>query len=372
VKIAFEAKRIFSNRTGLGNYGRSLIQGLRRFFPHVECLLYTPDIRGDFSCFGQTHEALVRRPGKKTVLQGALWRTFALGRAAAGDKADIFHGLSHELPLDIKKFPGPAVLTVHDLIFLRRPGDYALADRWTYRLKYGRSIRAADHIIAVSRRTARDLVELLHVPEDKISVVYQSCRPEFQTSAPFMDTVNHTAALPTDYILQVGALTRRKNPMLTLEALALMPSSLRPVLVMVGSGPLEKALRARAMDPGLKNHFILRTNVEDCDLAALYRKASALVYPSWYEGFGIPILEALWSRTPVVAAKGSCLEEAGGPDSLYVSPDQPAELAAALERVLTDTDLAAKMIKRGRKHAQNFTPEKTTKDLMDVYNALLS
>ncbi|NCC23608.1 MAG: glycosyltransferase family 1 protein [Deltaproteobacteria bacterium] len=375
MRIAFEAKRFFTNRTGLGNYARSTVHNLRRLDSSLECILYTPRIEGPFASFAESMGCQACVPhGLDATMNGSFWRTFGLGRVAARDQADLFHGLSHELPLDIGRFPGPSVVTVHDLIFLRRPDDYPWLDRTMYRLKYVGSAKRADRIVAVSRKTADDLVELLGIPEDRISVVHQSCKAEFMIppSLEARRAIRDSLKIPESYALFVGSLTRRKNPLVLVDALALMPSSIRPCLILVGSGPLASEIRTRVSARRLEKNVFLLKNVEDDQLPALYAGASVFVYPSFYEGFGIPILEALWSRVPVVAATGSCLKEAGGPGSIYVSPDSAEEMAAALKRVLTDSELAANMVRAGLEHAATFTPEASARNLMEVYRGLLS
>lgn len=370
--IGFDGKRFFQNVTGLGNYARSTVLGLAEHFPENRYTLFAPRLTGPF-CTMPLPEALhVQEACPAGRVFPALWRSLAIPAAASRDRVDIFHGLSHELPLT--NFPPQVrtVVTMHDLLFLTHPHLYPWIDRKLYAWKYRRSCRRADLVVAISARTAEDVQELFGVRPERIRVAYQSCSPAFSApmDASSLESLSSRLALPRDFVLFVGSLIERKGVRTLIEAASLLPQGERPHLVIAGTGPLETALRDQARSAGLESRTRFLGRVADADLPGLYRLARVFAYPSVGEGFGIPILEALAGGTPVITSTGSCFAEAGGDAALYAAPANAGELAAALARVLGDEELRRGMIERGLRHAENFRIERTSARLMDIYKEL--
>jgi glycosyltransferase involved in cell wall biosynthesis len=370
--IGFDGKRFFQNVTGLGNYARSTVLGLAEHFPQHRYTLYAPRVAGPF-CTIPLPEALVVQeacPVWRTF--PALWRSLAIPSVSARDGIDIYHGLSHELPLTAFLARTRTVVTMHDLLFMTHPHLYPWADRRLYAWKYRSSCRKADLVVAISRRTAEDVQDMFGVPEDRIRVAYQSCNPAF--SAPLeqaeLDAVRRRHALPEEYVLFVGSLIERKGVHTLIEAAGMLPPADRPGLVIVGTGPLEGSLREQVRAAGLESCTRFLGQVESADLPGLYRLARVFAYPSVGEGFGIPILEALTCGTPVVTSTGSCFAEAGGDAALYAAPGDAAQLSEALGRALGDNELRADMIRKGLVHAKNFEIERTSERLMEIYHEL--
>src|SRR5690606_15730212 len=180
LKIGFDAKRAFLNTTGLGNYSRSLIMALSQFFPDNAYFLYTPKTKfprltGHFQA---QKNIQIRQPAAVPLFR-SMWRTKCITGGLKTDELDIYHGLSHELPLGIQKTGIKSVVTIHDLILFGYPEYYKLADRKIYEAKFRYACKHADAIIAVSEQTKRDLQTFLQVPGEKIEVIYQSCNPAF-------------------------------------------------------------------------------------------------------------------------------------------------------------------------------------------------
>ncbi|MFP4168997.1 MAG: glycosyltransferase family 4 protein [Desulfonatronovibrionaceae bacterium] len=374
MRIGFDAKRYFLNRTGLGNYARNTISALQTYFPENRYFLYTPGLGKDPNPLGAHTE--VRTPALCTGRIGsAVWRFFYLPRRIQKDGLDLYHGLSHELPAGITKTGCRTAVTMHDLIFMRLPELYTRIDARIYRLKYSTACKAADLVLAISKSTKDDLQEFFSVPEEKIRVVYQSCDPVFFDSRPKQDLerVRLKYRLPREYILYVGSLAPRKNIHNLIRGLGLMGPEDAPFLVLVGRGKKEYVQGAVqiAAKSGLKNRVLHLPHVPTMDLPALYQAARVFVYPSVYEGFGIPVLEALASRTPVITADNSCLREAGGPGSRYVNPESAEEIGQAVHEILGDKELSQDMIRKGERHARGFTPEKRARELMDTYRELV-
>ena len=368
MRIGYDAKRAFNNHRGLGNYSRDTIRIVASHFPDLQMDLFTPKMDSSirFVC-----------PKKATIIQPkhgfmtSLWRTFGITKEAEKRHLDLYHGLSHELPVGIEKTRIPTVLTMHDLIFIRHPELYPLIDRKLYKTKYLRSCRVADRIIAVSQQTKNDLIELWDIDEKKISVVYQGCHPNFckQVSENQKKTIRKKYNLPETYLLNVGAIEPRKNQLLILEALK--AGAIDEPLVIAGrTTDYVNELQQFIEKKKLKGQVHILPNVDFNDLPALYQSASIFIYPSHFEGFGIPIVEALQSGVPVIAAKGSCLEESGGPDSRYVSPNDPAELAEQIMIIDRDNHLKDSMIEKGKVYAEQFSDEAIANQLMKLYKEL--
>ena len=302
----------------------------------------------------------------------SLWRTFGITKEAGKRHLDLYHGLSHELPVGIEKAHIPTVVTMHDLIFIRHPELYSFFDRKSYKTKYLRSCRVADHIIAVSQQTKNDLMELWQIEEDKISVVYQGCHPHFckQVTEEQKETTKKKYKLPEFYLLNVGAIEPRKNQMLILKALKAGAIDM-PLVIAGRKTEYIAELKQFITQQQLENRVILLPNIDFNDLPALYQNAFLFIYPSQYEGFGIPIVEALQSGLPVIATKGSCLEESGGPDSRYVSPNDATELAEQIMIVANNNELRNSMIERGKNYAMRFSDHAIANNMMQIYKNLI-
>ena len=371
-RIGFDAKRLFNNFTGLGNYSRTLVRNLVYYHPEYAYFLYTPKVREneDTSVFLNSPSYSVHEPSK---LEKPAWRSYRIKKQLLQHKIDLFHGLSNEIPFGLDAYPLKKVVTIHDLIFKHYPKQYPYTDRLIYDYKTKYACQHSDVVIAISESTKKDLVEFYEVPEEKIKVVYQSCAEHFfqDKSDVLIEKINKKYKLPTEYMLYVGSITERKNLLSILQAMTLLPKEMELPLVIVGGG---KAYREKVVQfikkQGFEKfvHFI---RPENEDLPFIYQKASLFVYPSTYEGFGIPIIEALFSETPVITSNCSSMPEAAGPHSILVDPKEPDDLAFAIDKVLTDNALRQKMIEKGYAYAQQFRGEPLTEQLVEVYESLL-
>jgi glycosyltransferase involved in cell wall biosynthesis len=371
--IGYDAKRAFLNNTGLGNYSRWLIKTVASYYPEHEYGLYTPKIREN------KHYALIKKIQHTYIVspQGKLlsswWRSKGIVTNLKTDGIELYHGLSHELPIGIKQSGIKSVLTVHDLIFMRFPQYFGWINRAIYKAKLQYACKAADKIIAISQKTKEDLVELLKVDQSKIEVIYQGCDPAFKLnqSDAQRKQVRKKYDLPKRYVLTVGTIEERKNLLLLVKSLLHTKSSIPLYIVGKPTAYLDKVQKfINANNLAARIIFLHKVSFEE--LPSLYQMATLFVYPSRYEGFGIPVLEAINSGVPVIAAKGSCLEEAGGPDSLYVDPDDEQELAKQINRVWNSPALRQNMITKGFEHAHNFDDEKLAEHLMQLYQNTLN
>ena len=367
LSLAFDAKRAFDNRTGLGNYARTLLTSLADHQPQLGLTLYAPR-PPRFPEAQAWADALARHSQVRTVVPagggGALWRTFQMGPQAAADGAALFHGLSGELP---RRLPArvKAVVTVHDLIFWRYPHLFPAFDRFFYRRKLLHACQRADAVVCISQATRAELLDL--VPggaglEAKTTVIYQSAEARAAPRPLVEPPLTGPARL-----LYVGALTERKNVATVLRGLQQLPD-VDFHFDILGAGPEAPALAALiAADARLAHRVHLRGHVSDAELAAALAQATALVYPSTAEGFGIPILEALLAGLPVVASAASSLPEAGGDAARYCPAIDPDAWVTALRTVLTDPAERERMRARGYAHAARFAPARIAADWAALY-----
>lgn len=369
--IGFDGKRAVANMTGLGNYSRLVLERLADEFPHDSLLVYTPEMRHNprLTPLKGLHNVEFRLPPPQGF-KGSLWRTFGISNNLKADKVDVFHGLSNELPLNIRKSGVPSVVTIHDVIYRHLKNCYKPIDRMLYDYKYGHSCRNADRVIAVSERTKQDVVEFYGVDPDRIDVIYQGCDNSFRRlwDRSEIDALRRRLALPERYILQVGTIEKRKNLELTVRALSSLPSEIHLVAVGKDHHGYKKEVEALASRMGIASRIHYYEGIDFKDLPGLNQAAEAVVYPSRYEGFGIPVLEALESMRPVVAATGSCLEEAGGLHTIYVGPDCPRDMAAALRGIIDGSVDTATMIAEGKRHAARFGKETMSTEIRYTYS----
>lgn len=372
MKIGFDAKRLFNNFTGLGNHSRTTVDILTEYYPGNEYLLYTPKIRHN-----SVTDQYLNKDNCQTILphgalRGSAWRTIGIASEVRKDSVDIFHGLSNELPagLDI-----PSVVTIHDVAFKTFPEMYHAQDRFTYNLKWRHACKKADRIIAISESTKHDITRFYDVDPARIDVVYQPVNRIYYTDehgACPSSLTQHVQDKP--YLLYVGSINSRKNLLGIVKAIELLPKDLRIPLVVIGDGReyKQKVIKYIA-GHGLQDLIIFTSEKVSIEgLRYLYSNARMLVYPSFYEGFGLPVVEALLSNCPVVTSNISSLPEAAGPDSLLVDPTDVHDIADKIEAFLTDELLRQDSTEKGYRYAMEiFHPRTLAGKLMDIYKQII-
>jgi len=373
MRIGFDAKRAFLNNTGLGNYSRDTIRVLSRFYQDNKYFLYTPEEEKNscLSFLDSRRNTFIRTP--QSLINKALktyWRSISIVRDLFNNKINIYHGLSNELPLGIEKTSIKTVVTIHDLIFIRYPHLFRTIDRKIYYKKFKSACDRANKIIAVSQQTKQDIIDFFLIPEERIEVVYQGCSKVFQDEIT-KDIKQETLAkynLPENYLLYVGSIEARKNLLTLLKALKELPEQ---KLVVIGNGKAYKIKCLRFISKhNLSNRVAFLHDLTLKEMAGIYQSAQLLVYPSIFEGFGIPILEALFSKIPVITSKDGCFAEAGGPSTKYINPLSVNEMKEAILEIQNSTELSKQMIAKGFEYAQNFRDEKIAINLMAVYKGL--
>ena len=296
-----------------------------------------------------------------------------MGKEAVSDDLDIYHGLSHELPWRIEKSGVCSLVTIHDLIVFRFPHLFPWFDRKVYIKKITHSCQKADIIVAICEQTKRDIEEYLGISEQKIKVLYQSIHPRFYNPPEqiLVDKVLSRWDVTYPYILFVGALEERKNILNLVRAY----SSIRQLedygLVLVGKGGCyQRDVENLIVKLRLENKVKILSRVDSKDLPSFYAGCTLFCYPSLFEGFGLPIAEALFCGKPVVTSQGSCFPEVGGKGAVYIDPDDMDDLVDALEKILDDEEKQREMGQAGREHVKKFHWRETTANLIRVYQDL--
>ncbi len=371
MKIGFDAKRAYFNRSGLGNYSRFIIDALARFEPQNEYLLFLP--KKGSSLFAADVYNNCREVYPSYVwdkLFSSYWRTYSSSRQASRLGLDIFHGLSGEIPHNISKKGIKSVVTIHDLIFLRYPDLYKPIDRKIYEIKARYACEHADIIVAISQQTKADIVEFFGIDEHKIQINYQGCSHRYysEVSEEMKKQVAEKYDLPAKYLLNVGTIEQRKNLLAIVKAIHQGNIDLPLIVVGRDTAYVQKVLEYINQHKIKQVRFLKQ--VEDRELPSLYQMAEAFVYPSIFEGFGIPVLEALYSKTPVITNKDGCFREAGGPSSLYIDPLKPEEIAEAINKLSSDKGFREKVVHDGYKHAQKFNPVTVADGLIKIYHSI--
>jgi len=373
MQVGFEAKRLFTNFTGLGNYSRFVVNALSEYIPENKYILYSPKIRQHPEVdpiLARANVQAIGPAGGYRYLK-SLWRSWGVSHHPGIKGIDVFHGLSQELPMGLPKHIRK-VVTVHDLIYIRYPQFYNPIDVAIYRAKAKAACRAADQVIAISQQTADDLVEFLKVDRRKISIVYQGCHPSFKHKATVAEkyAVKAKYKLPDQFILNVGTIEERKNVKLLVEALAHLPESSKlPVVIIGRSTDYMKQVQECAAKHDVAEYITYIHNASFQDLPVLYQLASVFVYPSLFEGFGIPLIEAIESGIPIITSEGSCFHEAAGPDALYTNPADAYQLASLLDKVIADRSVREKVINGSRNYIARFEPPVIAQALNEVYRA---
>lgn len=369
--LGFDAKRFFHNKTGLGNYSRDLIRILVQYYPENSYLLYNPKPKKIDRIPIDGKIIIEHLPEtKKDRKLSSLWRLFSVSTQIKKDKVEIYHGLSGEIPIGLNKSGVKTVVTIHDLIFMRYPNLYSYFDRKIHYYKFKYAANKADLVIAISEQTKTDIVTYLKINPDKIKVIYQGCAPVFKEKIPseFVELTRKKYQLPPNFILNVGTIEKRKNVLSVIKAIKEIDTQ----LVIIGKKTAYfTEINTYILENNLQNKVIFLENVELKELASIYRMATIFIYPSVFEGFGIPIIEALYSKTPVITSKGGCFSEAGGEDSVYIDALNSEEIKSELKKILADSEKRTIMKQKGFEFVQKFNDEIIAQNWIETYREVV-
>ena len=374
VRIGFEAKRLFQSKTGFGAYARNLLSSLSRNFPEHAYFLFSPfdgapaeDVQGLIS-----HESITvdELSGDSNVFRSVknIWEH-------QKRKLTLYHGLSQWVPRSVRWLKCPKLVTIHDLAYKHYPADFDAEQLKERDKQIMKVCNIADCIVAVSQSTKRDLIEHFEVPASKIHVVYQSCHNRFRRrwTALEIESVKKQYGLPSHYFLHVGSMSARKNLLVIVEALAKLTESERYPLVIIGrKTEYTNVVEEYAKKAGIHHLLVFPTNVSNAELPGVYQGASLFLYLSLYEGFGIPVLEGLCSRIPVVTSNISSLPEAGGAAARIIDPTKSDLVSDAMREISNSNELKQKMIEKGIEHSSQFTSDLFANKTMELYQHTLA
>lgn len=353
---------------GISRYIRNLVPRLRDVSSDTFVVyLGDPDIPPDFRPDERFRLRLSRLPTRRPAVR-VPWEQLWLPLALVRDGAAVLHSLGYVQPL---LCPARSVLTVHDLSFLLYPGNFNRANRLYLKAFTRLSLARADRVIAVSENTKRDLVRLLGVDPAKVAVVHHGIEGFFRPIADDEELAafRRRRGLPERFVLFLGTIEPRKNLETLVEAFAyLKRMGLPHQLVVAGAkGWQWEPVFAAVERLGLREEIAFPGYVPYAEQPLWYNAADLFVYPSLYEGFGFPPLEAMACGTPVVSSRTSALPEVVGEAGLLVDPANPEEMADAMRRVLADRDLSSLLAERGLARARGFTWEAAARRTAAVY-----
>ncbi len=369
LKIGFDAKRFFHNRTGLGNYSRDLIRILSEYAPEIQPVLFNPKPSEHFNEFVPEHARVIMP--KKIFYKKfpALWRSKGILQNIKTQSLDIYHGLSGELPIGISRLPVKSIVTIHDLIFMRYPQWYKPWDNFFYRQKFYRTVKEADLIVAISEQTKRDIIRFGQVKPEKIKVIYQGCHRIFKQNYPGQKVkeIKEKYRLPDLFLLYVGTIEPRKNALTIVKALKDLPYT----LVLAGrQTPYAEKIKNFVQSNGMQERIRFIQHVPQEDLALLYRAAKVFIYPSVFEGFGIPLIEALYSGTPVITNARGVFPETAGPGGIYLKDIYDTQEMKEKIRFAMESDLSEKT-EAGKQFVRRFNDDKLAAQWTETYRSIL-
>lgn len=370
MKIGFDAKRAFNNSTGLGNYSRLVILSLLENFPEHQYYLFTPTIDQKYKDFFSKYNnvEIIEPENYLHKKFHAAWRSYSIGDIVNYLKLDIFHGLSNEITNGINNKITKTVVTIHDLIFLRYPDYYNTIDAYIYKKKFKRACQNADLILAASQQTKTDIETYFEINKHKTKVLYQDCDDAFAKQYSIIEKQKITSEynLPKQFILSVGTIEKRKNQLTILKALAKLPTNWN--LVLIGKKTdYSKELIDFATKNNLLNRLQIFENINFNDLPIIYQCSQVFVYISEFEGFGIPILEAMKSEIPVITSNCSSLPEVIGANGKCISPFDYEAIVSFINIDLQNSEAINNMVNEAKKRTLLFNKNSMAKTLIDFY-----
>lgn len=372
ISVGFDIRPLIFTTAGIRTYLYNLIVCLARTNRCRLHLFISSKSGIDWAAVSpHISEELIRLPHINEAW-GSFWEKFMLPRGIKKRRCDVFHGARFFVP---GKLSCPSVVSIHDVAFKRFPQFVTPLAFKYFDKAVAASARSAAKIIVCSQATRADLQELYGVPGSKISVVYDAAGREFSgvRDSARLDALKQRLGIRGGFLLSVGTIEPRKNYANLLKAYALLKTGRElPLVIVGGNGWLYEDVFEEIRRLGLHDRVIMAGHVDDRDLAQLYCACELFVFPSFYEGFGLPVLEALQSGACVVASATSSIKELFGSCTFQVEPGNPGSIAEGMERVLNDGSLRARLIEAGKKRAADFSWEKTALETLAVYNTLVT
>ncbi len=356
MKIGVDIRAACGQKTGKGWYTYHVVKNLLALDRKNEYILYTNAITGDMAAFQNAHIKVISgRP--------FLWH-FAVIKDFKRQGGDLFFApTSYLIPAFLPKTI-PSVMTVHDLIAFRYPSEHHTKSTIVEHIFLGRALKKTSCVLVPSENTKKDLMCLYKYSEAKISVV------PLGVDEKFTQTTSGKIPLPKEYILTVGGLEPRKNIGRLVESVLMIVAKFPHLKLVIVGG---KGWKSKKLQQKIAQHRSRIIQVESCspeDLPAFYRHAKIFVFPSLYEGFGLPPLEAMASGCPVICSNASSLPEVCSDGALYIHPEKTEQIAAAIEKLLTDEKLRTELKAKGLVQAKKFSWQKTAEATLKVLSSL--
>jgi glycosyltransferase involved in cell wall biosynthesis len=375
MRIGIDARSVLKQRTGVGNYTYNLIQHLSQLDRENQYVLFYShhlNVRSSIPEIDNPNfeNKFLRFPNK---LLNLLWGTVKLPKIDwfVGD-VDVYHSPNYCLNVLAR---GKSMMTIHDLNFLAYKQFTIASGRWHYAFKIKNYAQKVDAIVADSQSTKNEIIKYLKIPEEKIHVIYLGCSPAFQplSSSETKQKIMEKYQIKRDFILYVGTLEPRKNLKGIIQAYNYSRAKDDFLLVLAGGkGWKYKHIFRLVNQLKLQDRVVFCGYMPDSDLPALYNSASVFVYPSFYEGFGLPPLEAMACGTPVIVSDTTSLPEVAGDAGIYVDPFDIEQISVSIDTVLSDVKLCRTLRERGLMRAKLFSWEKTARETIKLYKRLAS
>ncbi|MEM8532607.1 MAG: glycosyltransferase family 1 protein [Chloroflexota bacterium] len=351
--IAIDVSRLaVTNRTGTEHYTYELLGALAR-----------QDRRSQYTLY--CNQRLVRLPplgpnfGLRRIPFPRLWTHARLSAEVLAQPPDVLFIPAHVLPLGAPlRRNMHTVVTVHDLGYMHFPSSHTRAQRLYLRLSTLWSARVATQIIAISNATCHDLIRFTGISSDKVTTIHHGVSAQFHATEDVATTaVRQKYGIDGDYFLYLGTIQPRKNILRLIDAFASIKAGIRPLRLVIAGKPgwLTQSIEQRATERGVADRVHFIGYVADADRTPLLRGAIGFVFPSLYEGFGMPILEAMQCGTPVITSTTSALPEVAGDAAILVNPGYTNAIAAAMIQLASNTQLREDLRRRGFARVRHFT-----------------
>ncbi len=365
MKIGIDCRLHFYNRTGIGRYIRNLVQALPDCaIEDAELILFQSR---------REREKIVQAPAVRSRRVGTpahhRWERIFLAAEIALKRIDVLHSPDHVAP---KQMGWTSVVTMHDLSFLAHPEAHS-AESLLYYANVFRTLRNAAKVIAVSEFTRHEILDRVSIAPERVTTIYEAVDPAYYPrSKSDCDRVRGRLEVPESYFLVVGTIEARKNLERLLAAYALLPRKDRPYLVLAGGRGYhyDRVLEA-VQTHRLEDQVRFLGFVNDDDLPALYTGAECLLYPSRYEGFGLPILEAMACGCPVITSDHGSMAEVAGSAAILVDPNSSESIADGIMTLLHDSALRDRLVAKGHSRVKEFSWRSTAEQTLAVYREAL-
>jgi glycosyltransferase involved in cell wall biosynthesis len=367
LRIGINGRFLIAKRTGVQRAAYNLLVHLLKIDQENEYIIFTGPFADSEGAFQKPNVQLVysNLKGSESI-QNHYWEQVSLPRLAKRHRVDILHSPANMAPI---LFSGRSVVNIHDLCFVVNPDWYSFLFRSLYTFSIPLIAKRARCVITNSNNSKNDLLKFCKLPSSKVKLIYWAIDEKFR--APHVDD---TLEKKEDYVLYVGSLEPRKNISGLIQAFESMKEQhpeLKTKLYLVGGeSPLFGDVRFKVKK--FKDDVILKGFVTDQELIQIYRRAKLLVYPSLYEGFGLPPLEAMASGTPVITSKNSSIPEVVGKAAKLIDPNNSHEIYQAMYDVLSNNVLQMEMIMQGLEQSQHFTWDKVARATLAVYHEVLN